>query len=366
MPVEDHTKMRQNTHVPRPAGASLRRAVLENMSMLLTAGVDPAQSLIATARTLGKGNARERLERARLSVDGGEPIWKALEREGLLTMQQTWLVRIGEESGSLAKHMDTVVAQERRDEMFRGRLLAAMIYPVTVLVIAVVVGLAVAWLILPRLSSVFSSLRIELPFLTRTLIRMGAFLGTSGYWAVPVILFSLFAVFIVLFVARPTKWLGQGLLLGIPGIGTLIREIELARFGYVLGSLLTVGVPFDQALDALKGSGSYVRYQNLYQRLLVRVLGGRTMDQALRDIPSSASLIPPTVHQVIATAEQSARLPQAVEQIGVAYERRLEVTAKNLIATLEPLMLFIVWIGVVLLAISIITPIYSVLQGVNK
>ena len=68
----------------------------------------------------------------------GEPLYRALEREGLLTPQQTWLVRVGEESGSLAQHMDTVVAQERRDEMFRGRLIAAMLYPVTVLVIAII------------------------------------------------------------------------------------------------------------------------------------------------------------------------------------------------------------------------------------
>lgn len=353
-------------HRPRPSGAGLRRAVLENMSMLLTAGVDPTSALSATATTIGKGDARVRLERARATVDGGEPMWKALSREGLLTPQQTWLIRIGEESGSLARHMDTVVEQERRDEMFRSRLISAMLYPVTVLVIAVVVGLGVSWMILPRLSTVFGALRIELPLLTRALIAVGEFLGTSGYWAVPSILFALLFVFLVLFVVPRTRHLGQALLLAIPGIGRLIREIELARLGYVLGSLLKVGVPLDQALEALEGSGSFERYHSLYSQLLVRVRGGRTISQGLDDVRGSGSLIPPTVRQIITTSEQSARLPEAVEQIGISYERRLEVTAKNVIATMEPLLLFIVWIGVVLLAMAIITPIYSVLQGVNQ
>jgi type II secretory pathway component PulF len=299
-------------------------------------------------------------------VDGGEPLWMALEREGLLTPQQTWLVRVGEESSSLASHMDTVVAQERRDDMFRGRLLAAMLYPVTVLVIAVVVGLAVSWLILPRLAGVFGSLHIELPLLTRILIGIGVFLGHSGWWAVPLMLLVLTLLVIMLFIAPRTRRSGQALLLATPGIGKLVREIELARFGYVLGSLLKVGVPLDQALDALKGSGSFERYHALYAGLLARITGGRTISQALDDIKGSGSLIPPTVRQVLTTAEQSAHLPEAVAQIGTAYEQRLEVTAKNLIATMEPLLLFIVWIGVVLLAMAVITPIYSVLRGVNQ
>lgn len=356
----------RGTKRPRPAGASTRRAVLENMSMLLTAGVDPASTLRATAETIRSREVRARINRALTSVDAGEPMWRALEFEGLLTPQQTWLVRVGEESGSLARHMDTVVQQERRDEMFRGRLLAAMLYPVTVLVISIIVGLAVAWLILPRLSGVFSALKIQLPLLTRILISIGQFLGTSGYWAVPAILGTLTLLALVLFILPSTRRSGQAVLLATPGVGRLIREIELARLGYVVGSLLAVGVPTDQAFEALKGSGSFERYRSLYEQLVARIRGGRTIAQALDDIRGSGSLIPPTVRQVLATAEQSARLPEATEQIGTAYSLRLEVTAKNLIATMEPLLLFIVWLGVVLLALAIITPIYSVLQGVHR
>jgi type II secretory pathway component PulF len=72
------------------------------------------------------------------------------------------------------------------------------------------------------------------------------------------------------------------------------------------------------------------------------------------------------VQQVFTTAEQSAHLAKAASQIGSAYSQRLEVSSKNLVAILEPLMLFVVWIGVVLLAASIMMPIYSVLQGINR
>ena len=334
--------------------------------MLLTAGVDPASALTATAETASNRDARTRLRHARATVEGGQPIWQALGQEGLLTPQQVWLVRVGEESGSLATHMDTVVQQERREEMFRGRLLSAMLYPVTVLVIAAVVGLAVAWLVLPRLATVFGALHITLPLLTRALIALGVFLGTQGYWAVPSFLIVLSLIVIVLFVAPATRRSGQALLLAAPGIGRMVREIELSRFGFVVGSLLDVGVPMDQALQALEGAGSFDRYRLLYARLRDRIVGGRTIGQSLDDAPGSAGLIPATVRQVLRTAEQSGRLPEAIRQIGIAYERRLEVTSKNVIATMEPLLLFIVWIAVVLLAIAVITPIYSVLQGVHK
>ena len=275
-------------------------------------------------------------------------------------------MRVGEETGALAKHLQTIVEQERRDETFRSRLQAAMLYPVVVVVIGVVVGLGVAWLVLPRLVSVFSALRVELPFLTRVLLWVGALLASDGWWLVPSIIAGVAGLGFVLFGMPTTRAAGQWLLLRTPGIGLLIRESEISRFGYVLGSLLEVGVPIDQALDALVGGGSFVAYERLYSRVHQQVQAGRTISEVLTEYRPSRRLLPGTVRQVLATAEQSARLGEASAQIGRAYEQRLEVTAKNVIAILEPALLFMVWLGVVMLAIAIVSPIYQVLQGINR
>jgi type II secretory pathway component PulF len=343
-----------------------RRAILENLSMLVTAGVDATSALRATAEGVTSSSVRAAIARAQKHVDGGGLLSEALTQEGMLTPHQVWLVRIGEESGTLAMHLETVVAQERRDELFRGRLQAAMLYPLIVVAIGLIVGLGVSWLVLPRLVTVFTGLNTELPLMTKALLGLGTFLSESGYWFVPAVIALVGTLGYLLFMAKATRWIGQGMLLRTPGIGRLIREIELARFGYVFGSLLEVGVPMEAALAALTGPQSYDAYSALFEHLHSRIAAGDTLAGSLSTFKGAGRLIPTAVQQVLITAEQSARMTQAATHLGEAYGQRLEVTAKNLVAMLEPLMLFIVWLGVVLLAAAVMTPIYSVLQGINR
>jgi len=334
--------------------------------MLLAAGVDTASALTATAAGVRNRELRRRLTDAAADVQAGQPIWEALAGQKLLSAHQTWLVRVGEESGTLTRHIGAVVEQERREESFQRRLMSALLYPVIVIVIAGAVGLGVSWLILPRLVTVFRSLRVDLPALTQLLLDAGVFLSKNGVWAVPAAALVLALLGYLLFAAPRTRWIGQVLLLGTPGFGRLIREVELARLGSVVGSLLQAGVPIPEALAALAESAAFHPYPRLYRHLYSQVAAGRTLDEALEAWSGSGRFIPATVRQVLATAEQSGQLAAATVQLGQAYERRLETTTKDLVAIVEPLMLFIVWIGVVGLAASIITPIYSVLQGIQR
>lgn len=346
--------------------AGPRRAAVENLAMLLSAGVDTASALDATAAGVRSRELRRRLTDAAADVQAGQPVWEALAAQRLLSAHQTWLVRIGEESGTLTRHIGAVVDQERREETFQRRLTSALLYPVIVIVIAGAVGLGVSWLILPRLVTVFRSLRVDLPALTQLLLDLGVFLSRNGFWAVPAAALSALILAYIFFGAPRTRWIGQSFLLRMPGFGRLIREVELARLGSVVGSLLQAGVPVPEALAALSESASFHPYPLLYRHLHEQVTAGRTLQEALEAWKGSGRFIPTTVRQVLATAEQSGQLAAATAQLGQAYERRLETTTKDLVAVVEPLMLFLVWIGVVGLAAAVITPIYSVLQGIQR
>jgi type II secretory pathway component PulF len=343
-----------------------RQAALENLAMLISSGVDPASALDAVARGAKSGQLRKAVEYIKAQVEAGSPLWRALDAVQAFPAHQSWLIRVGEESGTLSEHLATVVGQQRKAAAFRGRLQSALLYPALVLFIGVVVGLSIAWLILPRLVTVFNSLHTTLPILTRILLAIGQFLATSGYWAVPATVVALLLAYYLLFVAEATRWIGEQMLMLIPGLARIIQEIELANFGYVTGSLLSVGVPVSDTLHALVSSGSFRMYRNLYLFLDERITAGQTFAQAFAEYPRSASLFPPTIQQMIITAEQSGKLATTLTQIGATNEERSEVTAKNLTVILEPIFLFIVWIGVVLLAVAIITPVYSLLQGIKK
>ena len=95
------------------------------------------------------------------------------------------MVKSGEESGKLIENLKVVSLEQEKDRVFKSRLRSAMMYPVFVLSLTAVVGIGIAWFILPKLATVFSQLKIKLPLITKILIGAGTFLGEHGRVVVP-------------------------------------------------------------------------------------------------------------------------------------------------------------------------------------
>lgn len=159
------------------------------------------------------------------------------------------LIQIGEDTGNLAENLKLIVEQEQKERVFRSKLRSAMMYPLFVVFVTVVVGVGISWFILPKLSTVFDQLKMDLPLITRALVGVGNFLSDYGVIAVPAFFLVMAIIMFFMFFFKKTKFIGQAILLRIPGVKKLIQQIELARFGYIFGTLLEAGLPIMYALD---------------------------------------------------------------------------------------------------------------------
>jgi len=227
-----------------------------------------------------------------------------------------------------------------------------MFYPVLVFGVMIVVGLGVSWFLLPRLAQVFRSLNVDLPFLTRILIGFGEFLNRYGLVAVPIATLILIGGGFLFF-----RFWGDLILPFVPGIGRLIKEIELSRFGFILGSLLESGLPISDALDSLEESTSIRPYRRFYSYLGRNIKEGLSFGKSFSSYPKISRIFPLPVRHILSSAEQSGRLPETLLNIGRNYEVRVDDTAKNLTVVLEPVLLVVVWFGVLLVALAVILPI---------
>ena len=337
---------------------------VENFAMLLGSGMDIVQIL----KTLGNEMHGERMKREvlkiREAVEGGASISEALDASGFFPAHAIALMKIGEQSGRLPENLKIIAVQAAKDRAFRSRALSAAMYPLFVLVLTIVIGLGISWFILPRLATVFASLRVELPLVTRYLIALGEFFNKHGAVAVPSIFVILGTIVFFLFGFSKTRIAGQWFLFFLPGIRGLIREVELARFGYILGTLLDAGLPIVDALGALSSATTVPPYKTFYRALAVHIEEGRSFEQTFAMIKTHG-LFPVSVLQMIVSAEQSGRLVATLLSIGETYEVKSEVTTKNLTIVLEPILLVIVWLGVVSVALAVILPIYSLLSGIT-
>lgn len=346
-------------------GAKERAYVVENLAVLLGAGMDVLSAVTAVETQVRSAAMQRTLVTIREELSNGAAIWRTLDAAKILPKRATYLVRLGEESGRLTENLTLVAKQQEKDRLLTSKIRSAMLYPIFVLGLTVVVGLGVAWFILPRLSTVFSSLNVRLPAITEALIQFGAFLQDWGAIAVPAFLLLL-GTGIALAVGRPgSRAALQSLFLRIPGIRNVVQEVELTRFGFVLGSLLRAGLPVVDAVDSLEQASAIAQYKRLYAYLRTQIADGESFHKSLRAYPKSGQLIPIPIQELVATGEQSGNLAEMLLRISAIYEQKTDQSTKNLSSILEPILLVIVWIGVLAVAVAIILPIYSLVGQFN-
>jgi type II secretory pathway component PulF len=338
---------------------------LENLSMLLDAGMDLIYGLNALEADTKNKSMRKIIQTIRAEISAGSALWRAMDMVKLLPAQMLYLVRLGEETGRLPENLDVIVKQQEKQKLYGSKVRSAMIYPVLVITLATVVGTGVAWFVLPTLTNVFKQLDLALPPITKGVIAISDFLQTYGYYAVPSAFAAIGVLVYFVFVFKKTKFIGQALLLHLPVIKNLMIQVELARFGFVLGTLLKAGLPITKALESLQNSTSLHRYVKFYQYLYQNVAAGQSFENSFRAYKKIDSLMEPHIQQMIVAGEKSGALPNTLLRIGARFELKVDETTQNLSVLLEPFMLVIVWIFVLLLALAVIIPIYSLVGNIS-
>lgn len=339
---------------------------LENFANLVSSGIGVLTALDSVRSEIRSRRLRKIIDSMREDVEAGSPIWRTFEKSGILPKNVIALVKIGEQTGRISENLKIVVSQQEKDRSFRSKIRSGMLYPTFVLGLTFIVGLGVSWFIIPRLANVFAGLHVQLPLVTRILITSGTLLGQYGYIFIPSLLIVLFFVFYFFFFFPKTKFIGEAIIFRIPGIKELMIEIELARFGFVLGTLLKAGLPIDDAIASLRDVTSIGAYRKLYEHLLTSIDEGNSFEKSFNQYSGIRQLIPLSVEQLVSAGEQSGNLSDIFIGIGSKYEDKTDTSAKNLAVILEPILLVIVASGVFIVALSVILPIYSLVGGLSN
>lgn len=363
-------KQQEKNTPPRPKTYRISRKEREyfmtNLAILMKAAVPIGEALVSMQETLPRGSALAKaLKQIVGDIDQGISLSDALERSGIVPKQTLTMVRFGEKSGKLASNLQVAAEQERKQNVFRSKVRSAMMYPSFVFVVIIVVGLGIAWFLLPKLAATFTQMKIELPLISKIFLGFGQFLGANGVWFVPSFLVGLFTIIYLTFFAPGTKNIGQFLLRHTPGISRLIQEIEIARFGYLFGTLLSAGVSVVESLELLRDATTHASYKKLYNYLSQSLREGYSIKASLANYPHTRKLLPVAVQQMIIAAERSGQLAETLSDIGDVYNQKADITTENLEIIIEPIMLVIVASGVLSVAIAVIIPVYSLVGNLG-
>ncbi len=187
----------------------------------------------------------------------------------------------------------------------------------------------------------------------------------NGWYVIPPFIIATILFVYIIFYNKKTRWLGQSFLFSFPGIKSLIIDVELSRFGYLINSFLNVGLTVTEALSSLEKESSFYKYQKFYSFLRKQITDGFSFQDCFLAYKKTAEIIPLPIQQLISAGEQSGTLKQVFQKISETYEDKSDSATKNIATIIEPILLVIVWFGVIIVALAVILPIYSLIGGFN-
>jgi type IV pilus assembly protein PilC len=340
-----------------------KKFFLENLSVLISAGLDLLSALRSLQQEMKSRRLKKILGNIILKVEGGEPFWRALQATTIFPNRVLTLIKFGEESGRLSENLAMVASQLEKERLFGAKIRTAMLYPAIVLPLTLLVGVGTAWFTLPKLVEVFSQVNVPLPIYTRLLLDIGIFFKNYGAFVVPLFLLILINVLYFLFSFPKTKYLGYVLLSRSPLIKELVQQVELARLGYIMSSLIEAGLPVVNSLKSLAEATSFRNYQNFYQFLHDSLQTGNSFAKSFQEYRSARFYLPGFVQSMIISAEKSGKLGEVFGRLGRSYESKVETTVKNFSTIIEPALLIIIGLVIGAIALAVMTPMYNLMQA---
>ncbi len=274
------------------------------------------------------------------------------------------MIRAAEVGGILDVILERLAQYLEKEQEIRTKIKSAMMYPIVVLVFALLMTSAIVFFVLPRFKEVFEELLPEghqLPWVTRTLMDTGSL--ARKFWFVPVILLiGTVTTYKLMMRTESGRFRLDSWKLKIPVIGDLILKIAVSRVSRTLGTLLSSGIPILRALEIVEDTSGNAVVAKAVADARQAVHEGQRMCEPL----ARSGIFPVMVTQMIQVGEETGRIDDMLQKVADFYEEEVDAIIKGLTSLIEPLMIVGLGLFVAFVAVAVIKPIYGVLEEMSS
>ncbi|WP_193073968.1 type II secretion system F family protein [Pseudomonas sp. FME51] len=265
------------------------------------------------------------------------------------------LVDSGEQSGRLESLLDRIATYKEKTEALKAKIKKAMTYPISVVVVAVIVTAILLLKVVPQFKEVFANFGADLPTFTLMVIGLSEWL--QAWW---------FIILIGLIVigwsytqahrrSKPFRDAQDRALLKAPIVGQIIYEAAVARYARTLATTFAAGVPLVQALDSVAGAAGNVVFYNAVMGIKQDVSAGTQLNFAMR----TTNVFPSLAIQMAGIGEESGNLDGMLEKVADFYEAEVDNKVDNMTTLLEPMIMSVLGVLIGGLIIAMYLPIFQ-------
>ena len=327
--------------------------------------IDAGLPLVQCLEILGNNQENQYFKKAilsiRSSVEGGSTLANSMRAHPKIFDDLTTnMIEAGETGGILDTILQRISQYVEKAVKMRAAIKSALVYPVSVIVIAVLIVGCLLKFVVPIFANLFVGLGVALPASTQFVISLSAFVS-SFWWLI------FLTIGIAVVAIRYIRTTPQGLfytdkiMLNLPIFGQVLRKIGVARFTRTLGTLISAGVPILDGLSITARTSGNAVIERALMGVRKSIEEGRTVVDPLRE----SGVFPNMVTQMIGVGEATGAMDSMLQKIADFYEDEVDAATRDMMALMEPLLISFLGVAVGGIVISLYMPLFSMISKLS-
>ncbi len=334
--------------------------LLRDLAVMAETGVPLVEALDALTASTRHAHIRAGLKRLKSEIVGGKGLSVGMRASGLFPAVVSDMVKVAEEGGRLDRALNSAATYMERVAELRKKVMNAMLYPAVLTSIAFLTIVVLVVFVLPRFADIFVRMRAQIPQSTQFLLNLSGFIRSNPLVVLGMLAGVVFGLKFVL--ALPPVRAGMArAILRTPVLGELVKRLALSRALASIATLVNSNVSLMAALE----HGARVSGNPLIHDALMRARVGVEHGAPLSDSLADSKLFPPTLVQMVQVGEKSGRLGPLMQNMAAHMENDVDARLKSLISIVEPLMIVVMGTVVGGITLSVIIPLYSVVENIK-
>lgn len=346
-----------NMHLPFMGGVKTHDKIVfaKNLSKMIDAGLPVTRGLSIMERQ-AKGKFKKILSELNDSISKGNTFSDSTKNyPEVFSPLFVSMVKAGEESGNLSLALNNVGMQMEKSYQLTRKIRGALMYPAVIFSLMAVIGVLMMVYMVPTLTSTFVGLGIKLPLSTRIIIAVSDFLKNYFLFVILGTIISIFG-FIFALKTNGGKRLIDTVIIRLPIIGNIVKQVNSARTARTLSSLLSSGVDIVVAIGVTKDVIQNHYYKEVLDEIQTVIQKG---DQISTVFSAHNNLYPLFVGEMVSVGEETGKIGEMLLSVATFYEEEVDQQTKDMSSVIEPVLMIFIGVAVGFFAISMLGPTYS-------